>query len=59
MKRWLEYLERLWMAVSFAEAGEPETARQILESGRPEGRRGTPSRDLPGRHGVAAPVGHG
>lgn len=31
LKRWMQRLERIWIAVTFAEAGEPETARHWAE----------------------------
>lgn len=31
LKRWMEKLERIWIAVTFAEAGDHETARRWAE----------------------------
>jgi len=33
MKEWLEKIETLWIAITFAEAGEWETAKTWMEAG--------------------------
>ncbi len=43
LKRWMEKLERIWIAVTFAEAGEHDTARRWAED--PKQRPASPRAD--------------
>jgi hypothetical protein len=56
LPRWLARLEAVLAAVAFAEAGEPETARQMVEQAGKDEPAERPERDRTVEPGRRAPL---